>query len=162
MISMPEAGSVPAPTPVCRPTRICVHSVGVCIAGLCFGMASKMGLGPSVAALVLIAAFGAAGWYLFVPYEPGPWHQVWTVTVSDGPRTAASSGFGLGRCGDEGPNGATTAKQGALGRACFAVRMCPGDAVCDCSARAQVQYRCAMSQTAGRTRAADMIRVPVH
>ena len=90
-------------------------------------------------ALQIVACAAACVVYWFVPYEPGPWHQRWTVTVSHDGRTAASTGFGLGRCGDEGAHGATVAKRGALGRACFSAGLCPGGDACDCAASASVR-----------------------
>jgi hypothetical protein len=112
-------------------------------------------------ALLVVACAAACAAYWFVPYAPGPWHQTWTVTVAGGGRTASSTGFGLGRCGDEGPHGAATTKRGALGRACFAARLCPGDAVCDCAATAAVRATCEPGQTPGPTRLGDRLTVPV-
>lgn len=115
-----------------------------------------------VIAAVLAAGVGTCAVVMFVPYEEGPWHQTWTVTVANGGRTEASTGLGLGRCGAEGDHGASVAKQGALERACFAVGLCPGDTVCDCASRVEVQSRCEEGQSPGRTRAGDLITVPVH
>lgn len=113
-------------------------------------------------AAVLMIAMGAAVCFVCVPYEAGPRHQEWTVTVTDGAHTGSSSGFGLGRCGDEGPQGAAVTRQAALARACFAAGLCPGDSVCDCSSHAHVVARCEGGSTPGRTRLGDHIRVPVH
>lgn len=113
-------------------------------------------------ALLIASCVAACVVYWFVPYEPGPWHQVWTVTVSQGARTATSTGFGLGRCGDEGDHGATAAKSGALGRACYSAGLCPGDSVCDCASAATVRARCEPGQDSGRTRFGDRITVPIH
>jgi len=134
--------------------------------------APKKPVWPWVLGAVLVAGLAAAVGlyrYLFVPYEPGPWHQIWTVTVTNGSRSETSTGFGVGRCGDEAPTGvpgeegeATSAKKGARMRACFAVGLCPGDAVCDCAAQAKVEARCEAGQTEGRTRLGDMIKVPIH
>ncbi|MBK8697622.1 MAG: hypothetical protein IPN17_36570 [Deltaproteobacteria bacterium] len=112
-------------------------------------------------ALLIVACAAACVVYWFVPYEPGPRHQRWTVTVSHGGRTAASTGFGLGRCGDEGDHGATVAKRGALGRACYSAGLCPGDAVCDCASAASVRTRCEEGEVPGRTRLGDRITVPI-
>ena len=128
-------------------------------------MATKKRVWPWVLGAVLVALLAAAAGlyrYWLVPYEPGRWHQVWTVTVSSGSRSETSTGFGDGSCGDEGPDGATPAKQGALERACAVVQLCPGDAVCDCASRAKVEMRCEAGQTAGRTRLGDLMVVPVH
>lgn len=113
-------------------------------------------------ALLVVASAAACVVWCFVPYEPGPWHQRWTVTVSHQGRSATSTGFGLGRCGDEGAHGATVAKQGALGRACYSAGLCPGGDACDCAASASVRARCEAEQGPGRTRAGDRITVPVH
>ncbi len=115
----------------------------------------------AVAALLIVACAAACGVYWLVPYAPGRWTQTWTVTVTGGGRTASSTGLGIGRCGDEGPHGAAAAKAGALGRACFAARLCPGDAVCDCAATATVRTRCEPLQTPGPTRLGERITVPV-
>lgn len=112
-------------------------------------------------ALLIVACAAACVVYWFVPYEPGPRNQRWTVTVSHGGRSASSTGFGLGRCGDEGEHGATVAKRGALGRACYSAGLCPGDAVCDCASSASVRTRCEEGQVPGRTRLGDRITVPI-
>lgn len=112
--------------------------------------------------LLVIASAVACVVYWFVPYEPGRWHQIWTVTIAHGGRDATGSGFGLGRCGDEGDHGATVTKRAALGRACFAAGLCPGGDACDCEASAPVRYRCDAEQGTGPTRAGDRIIVPVH
>ena len=114
-----------------------------------------------LAAAVLLCA-AACGAFWLVPYAPGSWHQVWTITVTHADRSATSEGFGLGRCGEEGAYGATEAKRGALGRACFAAHLCPGDEVCDCAATAVVRARCAAAQGSGPTRLGDRITVPIH
>ena len=115
-----------------------------------------------LSAALVVACAAACGVYWFVPYAPGPWHQTWTVTVTRDGQTFSSTGFGLGRCGDEGANGAAAAKRGALGRACFAAHLCPGDAACDCAATATaVHTRCEAQQTPGPTRLGDRISVPV-
>ncbi|MFO0624336.1 MAG: hypothetical protein U0325_01865 [Polyangiales bacterium] len=113
----------------------------------------------AVIALAVLVLALACGVYWLMPYAPGPWHQTWTVTVTRGARTGSSTGFGLGRCGEEGTNGATAARRGALGRACFAAGLCPGDAVCTCEAT--VNARCAEAQLPGPTRLGDQLRVPV-
>lgn len=116
----------------------------------------------AVIALLFVASAMACVVYFFVPYEPGPWHQHWTVTVSHQGRSATSTGFGLGRCGDEGAHGATVARRGALGRACFSAGLCPSGDACDCAASTSVRARCEEEQGSGRTRAGDQITVPVH
>lgn len=116
----------------------------------------------AVLLLALLACLGGSTFYMCAPYEEGPRHQIWTVTITHGGRTGTSRGFGLGRCGEEGTNGASATKSAAAARACFAAGLCSGNTVCDCGSRARPAYRCEEGQTPGRTRAGDLITIPVH
>ena len=112
------------------------------------------------AGVFLLACCAGGALYFLRPYEVGPATQTWSVLVTRDGGTGTSSGFGLGKCGDEGPHGASQTKAAALARACFSAGLCPGDSVCDCSA--VTSFHCEEGQVPGRTRLGDLITVPIH